>query len=204
MKEIIIDGVNVAECGAYKDSHCIDKTSIMFCDTNLCSNYPYCYYKQLKRLEQENEALKQTENEAKEIIAELKTENEELEKENSLIGYNLTLKEKENEELRQVRKDLPDIQSPYVVLYRQIKQENEELKEDLKTRTMCITCEKELQNCNLRIENEKLKQALEEIREIAKMDCGDCQYSQDCNCNFQECEEYKIDDILKKINEVLK
>jgi hypothetical protein len=56
-KNIIIDGVNVAGCGAYKDKHCKDKTSIIFCDINLCSNYPYCYYKQLKRLEQENKEL---------------------------------------------------------------------------------------------------------------------------------------------------
>lgn len=57
-EEIIIDGVNVAGCNAYKDKHCKDKTSIIFCDTNLCSNFPNCYYKQLKRLEQENEKLK--------------------------------------------------------------------------------------------------------------------------------------------------
>ena len=40
-------------------------------------------YKQLKRLEQENEALKQSENEVKEIIAELKAENEKLKEENN-------------------------------------------------------------------------------------------------------------------------
>jgi hypothetical protein len=59
-EEIIIDGVNVAGCGAYKDKHCKDKTSIMFCDTNLCSNYPNCYYKQLKRLEQKNFELEES------------------------------------------------------------------------------------------------------------------------------------------------
>ena len=57
-EEIIIDGVNVAGCDAYKDKHCMDKTSIMFCNLNICSNFPNCYYKQLKRLEQENERLK--------------------------------------------------------------------------------------------------------------------------------------------------
>ena len=123
--EIIIDGVNVAECLAYKNKHCIDKTSIMFCDVNLCSNYPYCYYKQLQRLKQENEELK-----ARRIKS---------------LGF------------------------------------------------IC-DCE----------EREKYKQALEEIREICKMDCGDCPYNQDCDCNYSECEEAKIDDILDKINEVLK
>ena len=59
MEKILLDDVNVSECLAYKNKHCIDKTSIMFCETNLCSNYPNCYYKQLKRLEQENEELKE-------------------------------------------------------------------------------------------------------------------------------------------------
>lgn len=48
------------------------------------------------------------------------------------------------------------------------------------------------------------KAVLEEIKEICRTDCGDCQYNQDCECNFEECEEAKIDDILDKINEVLK
>ena len=47
------------------------------------------------------------------------------------------------------------------------------------------------------------RQALQEIRDICKMDCGDCEYNQDCDCNFSECEESKIDDILDKINEVI-
>ena len=57
-EEIITDGVNVAECDAYKDKHCMDKTSIMFCNLNICSNFPNCYYKQLKRMQAENEELK--------------------------------------------------------------------------------------------------------------------------------------------------
>ena len=57
-KQIIIDGIDVSECEAYKDKHCKDKTSIMFCDTNLCSNFPNCYYKQLKAKEQECDELK--------------------------------------------------------------------------------------------------------------------------------------------------
>lgn len=58
-EEIIIDGVNVSGCNAYKEGHCLDKTAILLCDTNKCSNYNDCYYKQLKRLEQENKELKE-------------------------------------------------------------------------------------------------------------------------------------------------
>lgn len=54
-EEIIIDGVNVAEC-CYKDG--------VICRLNLpcgmeCCDNPNCYYKQLKRLEQENKELKE-------------------------------------------------------------------------------------------------------------------------------------------------
>ena len=56
-EEIIIDGVNVAECNAYKEGHCLDKTAILLCDTNKCSNYNDCYYKQLQRLEEKYNTL---------------------------------------------------------------------------------------------------------------------------------------------------
>lgn len=64
MKEIIIDDVNVAECGYFCefDKECSicgmgtdgEDTFCKYCKDN--SN---CYFKQLKRLEQENEKLKQ-------------------------------------------------------------------------------------------------------------------------------------------------
>ena len=62
-KPIMIDGVDVSGCEAYKDEHCKDKTSIMFCNTNLCSNFPNCYFKQLARKTQECERLKRYLNE---------------------------------------------------------------------------------------------------------------------------------------------
>lgn len=56
------------------------------------------------------------------------------------LKQQLKAKEQECEELRQVRKDLPDIQMPYVILYRQLKaqyykleQECEKLKEENNT-----------------------------------------------------------------------
>ena len=72
----------------------------------------------------------------------------------------------------------------------------------------------EQENAELKAENERLKerqinwfnqeanvykQTLQEIKAICKMDCGDCPYNQDCDCNYQECEEAKIDDILDLI-----
>lgn len=71
-KEIIIDGCNVAECeyAILPKNQCPAKsmpyakeTSCIACKEhntklNFCKNNPDCYFKQLKRLEKENEELK--------------------------------------------------------------------------------------------------------------------------------------------------
>ena len=92
---------------------------------------------------------------------------------------------KENEELRQVRKNAPDIQEPYIYLYRQIKKQCHKLEE----------------------ENKRYKQALEEIREICKcskepLNCDKCPQNDDCE---ELCinDENLQDIILAKVNEVL-
>lgn len=129
-EEIIIDGVNVAGCGAYKDKHCKDKTSIMFCDTNLCSNYPYCYYKQLKRLEQENNAYKQSEQEATEIIAELKEYSQRME--NQRENYYKEYKKYRSalEEINLILDELKQ-QYDYMADYSEIKEIQDKIKEVL-------------------------------------------------------------------------
>ena len=70
-KEIIIDGCNVAECGYFEDMHeCPDNLNggyyIQHCYCGLqgdnyciCEQNPNCYFKQLQKLKQENEYLKQ-------------------------------------------------------------------------------------------------------------------------------------------------
>ena len=81
-KEIIIDGVDVSGCEFYQIAENELYPKAQYCGsmrTTFCENEPNCYYKQLKRLEQEN--------------AELKAENERLkeEKENlieQLVTYN--------------------------------------------------------------------------------------------------------------------
>lgn len=51
---IIIDGVNVAGC-----CKCYNVEQKILCGASgICANNPNCYYKQLKRLEQENKELK--------------------------------------------------------------------------------------------------------------------------------------------------
>ena len=61
-KEIIIDGVNVAECMHFdKVSYSFGNTYYCMCDGNMsdiCQENSNCYYKQLKRKEQECEEWK--------------------------------------------------------------------------------------------------------------------------------------------------
>ena len=64
-EEIIIDGVNVAGCEYFdRDSslnnclaHCIPYPECTCYES--CDEHPNCYYKQLKRLKQENKELKE-------------------------------------------------------------------------------------------------------------------------------------------------
>ena len=62
----IIDGIDVSKCQHY--GKC---STYCYVVDEPCSDNPNCYYKQLKRKEQECEALQMSENEAGEIIAEL-------------------------------------------------------------------------------------------------------------------------------------
>lgn len=112
-KQIIIDGVNVLNCGHYSQfegetenaCYIMQKTFIgkeeiskEYCS---CETYPNCYYKQLKRKEQELEQYKkskqasyetmQTEwNEAINEVSQLKKENEELKKRNKNLDNSIT------------------------------------------------------------------------------------------------------------------
>ena len=59
-KEIIIDGVNVAGCEFYQIEANELYPKAQYCGSmrnTFCENEPDCYYKQLKRLEQENKEL---------------------------------------------------------------------------------------------------------------------------------------------------
>lgn len=135
----IIDGIDVTKC-----KHCMYQGFRAFpqCRLNLdsfataCEQHKDCYYKQLKRAEQENEKLK--------------------------------------EEIK-LAQELSDQSIEYFGNSR------EEFKK----------------------KSHRYKQALMDIREICKLDCGDCKYNQNCECNFEECEELKLEDIITKINEVI-
>ena len=62
VKEIYIDGVNVAGCEFLRKCVIPDNEGCKI-DDSLCCDVGNCYYKQLQRLKQENEELKAAENE---------------------------------------------------------------------------------------------------------------------------------------------
>ncbi len=111
-KEIIIDGVNVAGCQCFATAHVVMTASgILVKDIDNactvkqkpCEEIKDCMFKRqfkhLKRLEQENNAYKQSEQEATEIIAELKHANKEL------IEDNLNLS-KENRQMKSALEEI--------------------------------------------------------------------------------------------------
>ena len=64
-KQIIIDGVDVSVCKLYNEDNGVvapdgtaERTELCYLTNDYCENNPNCYYKQLKRKEQECEELK--------------------------------------------------------------------------------------------------------------------------------------------------
>ena len=87
-QEIIINGVDVSKCGHYHYGKCeidYDEWNNEIIRYNECQNNPNCYYKQLKRKEQENKKLKEDEKSLLNIIDDLQKEkNKWVEKYNDL------------------------------------------------------------------------------------------------------------------------
>lgn len=209
-KQIMIDGVDISEC-----NFCDGKSSdIPQCRIRLasfettCKGYN-CYYKQLKRLElklkvteadyeaseQECDELKKTINEAKNSKLDLKS---------FLVGEAVqdeyeylidTLKAENNtlfkaiEEVNKINKKLKAENEKYKKAY-EIEHNNcntlaKAYNEEAIAR---LNLKKKVKNKNLKKENDKLKQTLAEIKEIAE---------KRNYLDYNEC----LDDILQKISE---
>ena len=184
-KQIIIDGVNVKDC-----KRRIGKDNFCRYHKRPCAENNYnCIWKKYLRKEQECEALQMSENEAVEIIAELKaykdvnedfkTAWEELKAENDELKK--IVNEAKNSKL-----DLKSflvgeaVQNEYEQKLDQLKAENEELKKNLN--------EGCLQHLTLMTEQQVLLKTLAEIKEIAE---------RRNYLDYNEC----LDDILQKISE---
>ena len=94
MKEIIIDGVDVAgceffdyECNIYVNEYCEPQDNTK----DMCKWHENCYYKQLKRLEQENINLKDSNNSLQAIIDDGREENKRWKQENERLKKEIRL-----------------------------------------------------------------------------------------------------------------
>ena len=172
----MIDGIDVSKCEHY--GKC---STYCYVVDEPCSDNPNCYYKQLKRKEQECEALQMSENEAGEIIAEL----------NAYKDINEDFKtaweelKAENEELKKIINEA----------------KNSKL--DLKSFLVGEAVQNEYEQ-----QLDQLKQTLAEIKEIAEVEieCKTYEIENDC-FNETRCKALNehIDftkQILQKISEV--
>lgn len=168
-EEITINGIDVSECknfycGICEEENKIPRTIEHF--TADCIFYPNCYFKQVKRLQEENKRLQMLScaNCGEKYLspdgAELYEKNVQLQKENEGL-------KKENEELKTYiqKMDKPEIKtidSEIALKNIELQQKNEELKN---------TPRLELDTSYIRkkeLESIKYKQALEEIRQVVE------------------------------------
>ena len=194
-KNIIIDGVEVSGCEFLLENslHKIEFSCI--CRGNSqenalhlhlhCKNNPNCYYKQLKRKEQECERL---DNEAQNLFTE-KT--------------NLSI------ELDQLKAELQATKGLVTTGNKQFMQtmeKIEKLEAEIETKQKALELQKSWIE-NLEFQRTNLKQALQEIKEIANVClnqdvCAFCNYSDNCYMEDKEIPTYDICKlILQKINE---
>ena len=182
-KQIRIHDVDVSGCSWYTQG----ATGMICADwhiSNDCSKNPNCYYKQLKRKEQECEELKKIIDEAKNSKLDLKSflvgeavQNEYEQQLDQLKADNKELKRKNARKRTGLKKKQLHIT--------QLKVDNEELK----TKIESLICS---ENCYKYKQTEKYKKALQEIKEIATE-----------NFYFLDCDyRWILDKILQKISEV--
>ena len=166
-KQIIIDGVDVSGCNYYQYSMCT-ATKDNYGDCSFyCKDYEmnYCYYKQLKRKEQECEELRQYHNKC---CIEFENEKQELLERYNQVSrdfYNGKYCNKENCSLLKAKEQECE----------EFKKELEVIYDDCKG---CPTCNEALYNANLYAkEYRKLKQTLAEIIRFFEEDEDFARYS---------------------------
>ena len=172
-KKIIIDGVDVSGCEFATKAEMAWDTHCRLYDYNYCIG-KNCYYKQLKRKEQECERLNNIINEATNSKLDLKS---------FLVGE--------------------AIQNEYEEKLKVKEQECEKLK-DIANRTL----DKLNKYLDKQVQLDQLKQTIEEIKELMKVEieCKTYEIENDC-FNETRCKALKehidfTNEILKKISEV--
>ncbi|MBQ8635312.1 hypothetical protein IJ425_04070 [bacterium] len=177
---LIIDGVDVSECKdrylGWDNSTCQNTGNS--CPDLRCENNPKCYYKQLKREEQECERLKRDYFKQNEWLQEQKKELDQLKKENKKLKNEIKdledLAEFKTETIRELKKELEATKGLVTVGNKQLTQvlkENEELKKKKEENTTFYLkryANKDSECLDLQHKANILKQTLTEIKEIAE------------------------------------
>ena len=206
----MIDGVDVSGCECFyinashpKRLECINP----FCK-DFCKDNPNCYYKQLKRKEQECEELtskcsqlKEENKELHSLIDLIKTDLMKSDMENDdLIVQNDKLEE-ENEKLEKEIKDLEDLAKFKTKAIRELQQQID-TKEQRHTKKINVASE-------IQRKLHKARQVLSDIKDITehciKQDiCTICDNSDKCYIEDEEIPTYDVCKlILQKIKEVI-
>ena len=197
--KIIIDGVDVARCCCYKNGKCLWTKRYYESDVVPdCEKIKDCYYKQLKRLEQERDELKKT------------VENQKLEYEELQCDYN-ELEQRHNDAFEQFKEmrtrhdellaSCEQLDQEAAEIINELKQENKELKKQLSS-TKCYLCGEGFltpEGTELYEEKERYRSALEEIRDL-------CIHYENTNdkCVINCYAHFIVTDLIQnKINEVL-
>ena len=219
----IINGVDVAGCRYFISEWDFNNCGHI-CKGTECKYKRLWYKKQLQRKEQECEALQMSENEAGEIIAELKAECEELNREKRNF-YNFLTNKYNYGSFRPMwgayllkrffKEDLGDFfdEAAYEMAdtieekekqIDQLKAENDTYKKMFEDKDMRLALT-EIRTGERHLwfnKAEKLKQTLTEIKEIAITGLeGFCPKCSRKECEDNNCIETAIRDILQKISE---
>ena len=215
-EEIIIDGVDVSKCGHYHYGKCeidYDEWNNEIIRYNECQNNPNCYFKQLKRKEQEvQQAMDnyvqldlQRVKEYNELVDLYKAKEQECEELHSrtasiiysLTGGRLSYSTYSLEGCEDAYRDQLEIDVKKAT--RELEEENKTLKQELS----------ELFNCLKQANGKRnaYKQTLTEIKEIAEIEieCKTYEIENDC-FNKTRCKALNehidfIKQILQKISE---
>ena len=168
-KQIIIDGVDVSGCKYYDNLDCYAERGC--CGYPLdCEDNPNCYYKQLKRKEQECAQFRNANDEKNELLAKLGCPTTATAKRNVLcLQQQIDKLKEDNEELRKnILLKCPNCGEEYLspegaALY----EENTNLKERIKGEIHLVNNYKEDFAKQFK-QAEKYKQTLTEIKEIVR------------------------------------
>jgi DNA repair exonuclease SbcCD ATPase subunit len=214
-KQIIIDGVDVSGCEhLYREIDCLAHMDYSECCEGYDPSYGYCpntdcYYKQLKRKEQECEELKKIIDEAKNSKLDLKSflVGEAIQNEYEQQLDQLKAEVKSKTEYVQEQREIINQYSKEIEMYKKCQGKRaSKREEELKTENKHLN---DLLNQALK-ELEKTRETLTEIKEIAEIckchnadGCYECKYFDDCEVEDEEIPTRDVCKlILQKISEV--